>query len=530
MSAVASAPVLRPYQEEAIDAVRAAYSQGIKHSAVVLPTGAGKTVIFSDIARSAVAKGSARVLIVAHRDELISQAANKLAAVMDPSIIGIVKAARNDTWAQVVVASVQSLNSKRRRDELGDFDIVIIDEAHHATARTYRQLFEQWPSAFFVGFSATLMRTDGAALGDVWDKVVYTRDIGDMIEDGYLVPPRGIRVKVKDLHLDEIRTNRGDFSEGQLGEEMSNALAPQLTAKAYIEHASDRSGILFAPTVNSAYEFAEALLEVGITTDVIHGGLKMDERRAILRRLTSGETQVACSCMVLTEGFDEPRVSCAVIARPTKSAPLYIQMVGRVLRLYPGKTDALILDVVGVTGRTKLATLADLIGSDDAREPKERPDIIEEFEERGAGEAEETIYADGEAIEAFEIDLFGSSSKAWQKTGGGHWFLPTQAGYVFLWPSGDGHYYVCRAGREKTDRLRDEAFRLRQAKAVGEGFSDALTRKAWRQDDAPATVKQIGLLDRWGIRHDDSVTKGQAAGLLDVYFASKAIDGLKVKR
>jgi superfamily II DNA or RNA helicase len=520
---------LRPYQEEAIDAVRAAYSSGIKHPAVVLPTGAGKTVIFAEIARSAAALGKARVLIVAHRDELISQAAKKIAAVTDVPV-GIIKGARHEPWAPIVIASVQSLNNVRRRADLGSIDIVIIDEAHHAAAKTYVQLFEQWPDAFFVGFSATLQRTDGKALGEVWDKIVYTRDIGDMIEDGYLVPPRGIRVKVKDLHLENVRTNRGDFSEGQLGEEMSNALAPQLTAKAYIEHAADRSGILFAPTVNSAYEFAEALLEVGITTDVIHGGLKMDERRAILRRLTTGETQVACSCMVLTEGFDEPRVSCAVIARPTKSAPLYIQMVGRVLRLYPGKTDALILDVVGVTGRTKLATLADLIGSDDAREPKERPDIVEELEEeRGVGEAEETIYAEGEAIEAFEIDLFGSSSKAWQKTAGGHWFLPTGKGYVFLWPSGDGHYFVCLAGRDRTDRLREESFRLRQAKYVGEGFSDALTRKAWRQDDAPATVKQLSLLDRWGIPHQDTVTKGEAAGLLDVYFASKAIDGLKVK-
>lgn len=497
------------------------------HPAVVLPTGAGKTVIFSEIARGAVAKGAARVLVIAHRDELITQAANKLAAVMDPSVIGIVKAARNDTWAQVIVASVQSLNSKRRRDALGQIDIVIIDEAHHATAPTYRQLFEQWPGAFFVGFSATLMRTDGAALGEVWDKIVYTRDIGDMIEDGYLVPPRGIRVAVKDLRLDQVATNRGDFSEGQLGKEMSNALAPQLTAKAYVEHASDRSGILFAPTVNSAYEFAEALLEVGITTDVIHGNLRMDERHAILRRLKTGETQVACSCMVLTEGFDEPRVSCAVIARPTKSAPLYIQMVGRVLRLFPGKSDALILDVVGVTGRTTLATLADLIGSDGEREPKERPDVVEE-EFVGEAVEEEYIYEQGEETVAFEVDLFGSSSKAWQKTAGGHWFLPTQKGYVFLWPSGDGHYYVCRAGRDNTDRLHEEAFKLRKAKSVGEGFSDALTRKAWR-DDQPATAAQLRTLARWGIPNDDTTTKGEAAGLLDVYFASRAIDDLKQK-
>ena len=475
-----------------------------------------------------VAKGPARMLVVAHRDELIAQAYNKIAAVTDAPI-GIVKAARDETWPQIVIASVQTLNSKRRRDAIGAIDIVIIDEAHHATAPTYRQLQGQWPSALFVGFSATLQRTDGAALGDVWDKVVYTRDIADMIEDGFLVPPRGIRVAVKDLDLDHVKTSRGDFSEGQLGREMTAALAPELAAKAYIEHASDRSGILFAPTVASAFEFAEALLEVGIVTDVVYGAMPREERHAALRRLKSGETQVISSCMVLTEGFDEPKVSCAVIARPTKSAPLYIQMVGRVLRPYEGKVDALILDIVGVTQRTKLATLADLIGSEKAREPKDPLD--RELVESPAAEDEGIAYATGEETVAFEVDLFGSSSKAWQKTYGGHWFLPTGKGQVFIWPNGDGKYRVFLYPRTgSVQALAAEPMKLRQAKAEGEKHSDALTRKSWRREDQPATPKQLSLLDRQGVKYGGDLTKGDAAALLDVHFASLAIDNLKVKK
>lgn len=442
----------RDYQDAAITSLMRGFDEGDDRLAVVIPTGGGKTVIFSHLSDGYVtASGGRRVLILAHTDELVRQAAKKLRDVAPHLKVGIVKAAVRETTATVIVASVQSLRDARRRDEIKNVGLVIVDECHHATAKTYRDILDHYGcftgGAKAAGFTATLMRGDKASLAEVWQKVAYRKDISFMIRRGYLIEPRGKRVEVDDLDLSKVKKSGGDYQAGDLGAALEASLAPEVVAKAYVEHASDRAGILFAPTVEAAYTFADELNVNGIKTETIHGALPTEERRDILRRFDAGEIQVISNCMVLTEGFDAPRVSCVVIARPTKSAPLYQQMVGRGLRPDPTipreGQDCLILDVVGASHQHGLASLIDLserklkeLG--DGQGLIEAEDALDEEEEAGAS-VPDTFFHDGPVVAVDFDPLADASSRLWLKTTGGTYFLSAGAGpaavYVFLTPA-----------------------------------------------------------------------------------------------
>ena len=474
---------LRDYQAGAIDGLNAKFSDGLRRVAVVLPTGGGKTVVFSHLSNGYItANGGKRVLILAHTDELVRQAAKKLKDVAPHLSVGIVKGPIRQTKTDVVVASVQSLRDPKKRNQIQNVGMVIVDECHHATAKTYLDILRHYgclgeecsacggkgidysgpcsdcmgagdlpgSGAVAAGFTATLMRSDKAKLSRVWQDVAYKKDISFMIRAGYLLPPRGKRIVVDDLDLAKVKKSGGDFQASDLGEALEASLAPEAVAKAYVEHASDRTGILFAPTVEAAYTFADELNAVGIKTEVVHGDiqtLSQGERRAILARLESGETQVVANCMVLTEGFDCPRVSCVVVARPTKSSPLYQQMVGRGLRIDPTRPregqDCLILDVVGVSANHTLASLVDL--SERQIELKDGQSLIEAEDELDEKEATEDLvigpdyFHDG-PVKAVDFDpLAAASSRVWMKTAGGVYFLSAGTGdegvYVFVIPA-----------------------------------------------------------------------------------------------
>jgi superfamily II DNA or RNA helicase len=295
---------------------------------MVLATGLGKTVIFAHLiaewVRSTVAK---RALVLVHTDELVQQAYKKIKDVAPGLHVGIVKAERNDVIARVIVASVQSLR--------------------------------------VAGFTATLARGDKAKLSDIWEECTFSRGIPFGIRRGYLLDVRGKRIVVPDLDLSTVKKSGGDYQDAALGSAMDAALAPSIIAEAYLEHAAGRKGLAFWPLVETAHHGADAFNEAGIPSAVVHGGTPREERRLILKKLHAGDIQVVHNCGVLTEGFDEPTVSCVVNARPTQSAPLYQQMVGRGLRpdlsLPPEhRGDCLVLDVVGVSRTHNLRTLIDL--------------------------------------------------------------------------------------------------------------------------------------------------------------------------
>jgi superfamily II DNA or RNA helicase len=444
---------LRPYQSDALDAVTTALDT-VNRPAVVLPTGSGKSLIFTHLAARFLADNPGRrVLVLVHTDELTRQAYATVHGTAPHLSVGIVKAQRNEVDADVVIGSVQTLRRLERRSQIHSVGLVICDEAHHALARTYQSIFEHFGCADgkvpAVGFTATLGRGDGGPLGDIWQTVAYTRDIGWMVRRRYLIPPVGKSVRVPDFDLASVRISGGDFRGEDLGHALVDSLAPSTVANAYREHAADRSGIVFLPTVDAAYVFADAFKVAGIKTEVVHGEMPVTERRAVLERLESGVTQVVANCMVLTEGFDSPRVGCIVVARPTKSKPLYVQMVGRGLRVDPARPyedqDCLVLAVTPEAAGHNLRTIVDLSTRPlpEARDGASLIELEDEYEAVSKGR----FYTG--PVEVVDFDpLAARSSKVWLRTDAGVYLLRAgQDAFMFLAPGAPGTYSVAWVGR-----------------------------------------------------------------------------------
>jgi superfamily II DNA or RNA helicase len=514
----------RPYQRDAITALRDGWATGHNRLAVVLPTGAGKTVVFSHLAHQMLdSLNGRRALVIAHREELIEQAASKLLAV-DPMLrVGIVKAQRdNHHDADVIVASVQTLAVPKRREAIRDIGLVIVDECHHAAARSYMDVlahFGAWNGVPVAGFTATMTRTDGG-LAEVWQDVVFRLDILDMISDNYLCDVRGKSITVDTLDLNKVRTRGGDLVDGQLGKALEDSGAIEAIAKAYTEHAADRAGVVFTPTVATAQAAAAALNAAGIKAAPVWGDMSKDERRATLTQYAAGDVQVLTNCMVLTEGFDAPHTSCIVVARPTKSPGLYVQMVGRGLRPAPGKRDALLLDVMGAASRHKLASMVDLTAREvgDAEEGKSLRQVAEEH---AASEQRRALAAQ---VVAEEINLFGQSAIRWLRTEDGTWFIRlTGSMFLFLvrdpgtrlyrmrrWTQADGaHPPKDDVARPLPEAL---AWLEQQAKVLAPGAFVAREAR-WRR--AQPSSKQLGLCRRLGIKVPRSSTAGDVADLID---------------
>ena len=362
----ADAITLRPYQREAIEAVLAARRQGVRRMIVCLPTGAGKTVVFSELARLA----RKQVLVLAHREELLSQARSKLeTALQGQHIVSIERGAeRAVAEAKVLVCSIRSLHEERLARVLQgrDLGLIIYDECHHAAAednlRVLRQLgaFEENWTGTLLGFTATTARGDGKGLISVFDKIVYTRQLHEMIEDGFLAPLRGFRISTS-ADLTKLSPGSLDFREDELAEAVDIEERNALVARSIQELARDRRTIAFCVTVNHARNLCRALNLLGVPAGIVHGEMAPDIRAQALADFRSGRIQVLTNVAVLTEGFDDPGTSCIAMARPTRSEGLYAQCVGRGTRLHPGKKDCLILDFVDVS-TLNLCTLPSLFG------------------------------------------------------------------------------------------------------------------------------------------------------------------------
>lgn len=521
----------RPYQSEAIQALRAGWSTTRNRLAVVLPTGAGKTVVFANLIAQTMSTLTGRPLVVAHREELIQQAVDKIRAVNPDLRVGIVKAGRDELDADVIVASAQTLAVERRRRAITDIGMVIVDECHHAAAPTYVEFLEHygaWRGLPVAGFTATMTRADGG-LGEVWQDVVYKIDILDLIKAGHLVDVRGKRVVVQGLDLDKVKTRAGDLQDGQLGQAIEDSGAAEVVADAYRQFAADRPGVVFTPTVNSAKLMADVMTASGITTGVVYGDMPKDERVRVLDAYRAGDLQALANCMVLTEGFDAPWTSCAVIARPTKSAGLYIQMAGRALRLHPGKTDALLLDVMGSSTRHKLASIVDL-SSRQIPVPQDDQTLAE------AAAIPEVPSAAGPGrlrAQWEDVDLFHDSRAAWLRTEGGTWFITTGGGsYIFLTPGEQPGLFRIRrwtpdggvqAPPGDRDFSQHEAMHWAEVGAYRLGGHGLSTREvAWRAK--PASPKQLGLCRHRGVRVGPGWTAGDVADALDIADASKHLD------
>jgi ATP-dependent helicase IRC3 len=357
---------LRPYQREAIAAVLAARREGVRRLMVSLPTGAGKTVIFAELTRLA----RRQVLVLAHREELLGQAREKLERVLPPgTVVGVERGAdRAPANAKVLVGSIRSLHEARLAELVSgrDIGLIIYDECHHAAApdnlRVLRQLgvFEPNWNGTLLGFTATTARGDGQGLNAAFERIVYSRSLPELIDDGFLCRLRGFRVATH-ADLRRLSALAPDFSEEELAEAVDIEERNALVARSIQELARDRRTIAFCVTVRHARNLSHALNAVGVPAGIVHGGLTSDVRARALRDFREGRTQVLTNVGVLTEGFDDPGVSCIAMARPTRSAGLYTQCVGRGTRLAPGKTDCLILDFVDLS-TLSLCSLPSLFG------------------------------------------------------------------------------------------------------------------------------------------------------------------------
>ena len=525
----------RPYQAAALDTIAARYRAGITRQMVVLPTGTGKTVVFAYLVDR---RRPGRALILAHRDELIQQAAGKLAQVSGGGLdIGIVKARQDEAGAPVVVASVQTLARPGRVERLGRFDTVIADECHHSVSPTWRDVLDRLGcldpgGPLTVGFTATAQRTDKLALGTVWQEIVYKRGIMQMIGEGYLVDVRGQQIG-SDFDLGNLKVKAGDFTDGSIGDELERSDALAAVVAAYRRYADGRLAVGFTPTIATAHMLAAAFAAEGIPAEAVDGTMAIDERRAVLARLHRGETRVVGSCAVLSEGWDEPAVSCALMLRPTKSAPFFTQMVGRILRPFVSKTDAIVLDVAGATD-LGLATLATLAGLKPGSVKPGQP-LTEAAEEEDGREQRRVAVG---VARTRQVELLRRSERHWVDVDGS-WVLPTAGGVMILVPAGtdllEDAWEVWRSLKgERPARESGTTLTLDWARGVGEELARAhdddrgISRSdaAWRA--RPSTPSQRSALERFGyLAKPGALTAGAASDLITAKYAARDIKRIR---
>jgi superfamily II DNA or RNA helicase len=511
---------------------------------MVMATGGGKTPTAMRIAELSLSAGWP-VLWLAHRTELIDQAIDKAEQVAPGRRIGRLQGSTKQYRAEIVVGSVQTASTKATLPLLGTrrWGLIVIDETHHATADTYMRVLRELGAydeggPLVLGVTATLDRADGRALGEVFEDVVDPK-IGliDLIrhpEGPYLVPPRGVRVKIADLDLGRVRRVAGDFNSGALGAAMSAAMAPQRIVDAWVEHAKGCPTIAFLPTVAVSIEQAQAFNDAGVAAAHLDGTTPADVRRQALDEYRAGRITVLCNVGLFTEGTDLPSTSCVILGRPTSSATLYQQMVGRGLRLYPGKAFCWILDVTGVTGRHKLATLASLGG---APGEEEIPDDLlmyevdedeavlpaDETDNGPAGEADPVEYADGDLAHEL-VDLFGEAHSAWLRTPGGVWFVPVPDGFVYLSAAMSGapdrfdlrwhvaHLNAVPRGGARNGLIQAD-MEIGYAMAAGDGY--IAQRPMWQAERTAPWRSRRRPDGRTAGEHRDAKAVARAAALLD---------------
>lgn len=455
---------LRPYQTECVDSVLDNWKEFQKVLAV-LPTGAGKTIIFSKVTERSL---PGRTLILAHREELIEQAASKI-----HSSTGIVaeveKAERKASLsANVVVASVQTLQGERLKGwSQNHFARIVVDEAHHALSDTYQRILKHFCTARVLGVTATPFRGDKKNLGALFETVAYEIGLIDLIKQGYLSP---IRIKSVPLQIDlnNVRTISGDYDLDQVDQ----ALDPILTkaAAAISQEAANRKVLVFLPLRKTSQKFASILNEIGIPAKHVDGS--SEDRKEILESFGNGDFQVLCNAMLLTEGYDEPSVDCVCILRPTKSQPLYAQMVGRGTRLNKGKKDCLLLDFLWLHEKHSLIRPAHLVAKS-----AEEAQFITEAIKKGGASSVDLLDAQDQAEHDREAALKRELARQERK-------------------------------KAKTISIEELAVMLHDA-----DLADWEPTMQWHE--LPPTEKQTEQLQRWKIDVSGIKTRGQASNLLD---------------
>ncbi len=399
---------LRPYQQQALESVRDAYRRKQPRVLVVMPTGTGKTVLFAEISR--LAKGP--VLVLAHRQELVEQAREKISAWCD-DVVAVEMSDRRELTRpdgerpKIAVASIQTLQRRLKSIPRDAFRIVVIDEAHHSTADSFRAVIEHF-HAWVLGVTATPERGDGARLGDIFTEVAFDYDMLTATEDGWLAPIRSFLVKTE-ADFSGIRKIAGELSTKGVEEVLTQDLHLVEMAHPILRERGERPAIVFAASVAHSKALARVLCDLSgdpncaISLDGTHS---LEHRAIAIRRFRRGEIKVLVNCALFTEGFDVPEIALVAIARPVLSRAFYAQMVGRGTRIAPGKEDLLVLDFVPANCRHSLVQAVDIFGRD-KEEVVERARLIaaQASEEGEALSLERALELARQEQEAQEADV-----------------------------------------------------------------------------------------------------------------------------
>lgn len=488
---------LRPYQQQARERIHAEWENGHTRTLLVLPTGTGKTIVFASVAADQVRAGD-RVLILAHRGELLEQAADKL-----QRSTGLVSAVEKadatclNTWFRVVVGSVQTLQRTARLERFPHdyFGTIIIDEAHHAITDGYRRILDYFGDAKVLGVTATPDRGDMRNLGEVFDSLAFEYKLTDAIKEGYLCRIMAQTIPLK-LDISSVTMSGGDYAVGDLG----TALDPYLEqiAAEMAQRCKGRKTVVFLPLIKTSQKFRDLLNSHGFRAAEVNG--QSTDRKEVLADFDAGKYNVLCNSMLLTEGWDCPSVDCVVVLRPTKVRSLYSQMVGRGTRLSPGKSDLLLLDFLWMTDKHELCRPADLVCEDRAvaRQMTENlaqtgcPEDIEE----AAVQASEDVVAQRE--EALAKQLEEQRRKKARLVDPLQYEMSIQAedlaGYVpaFGWEAGP-------PSAEQTAALEKMGILPDAVESAGKA-SLLLDRLNKRRAEGLTTPKQIRVLERYGFQ------------------------------
>lgn len=464
---------IRPYQREALTAIQSDWASGYKRTLLVLPTGTGKTIVFSKLIEEEVKEGR-RCLILAHRGELLDQAADKLYKATGLKC-AIEKAEESslEIWYRVTVGSVQSLMREKRLNQFAPdhFDTVVVDEAHHALSEGYQRVLQHFGAARVLGVTATPDRGDMRNLGEYFEHLAFEYPLPRAIREGYLCPIQAVTIPLK-LDLGAVGVQAGDFKSSDL----DSALDPYLhqIAQEMKTYCQGRKTVVFLPLVKTSQKFRDILNAAGLRAAEVNGN--SEDRREVIARFEAGEFDVLCNSMLLTEGWDCPAVDCVVVLRPTKIRSLYSQMVGRGTRLAPGKENLLLLDFLWHTERHELCHPACLIceSADVARK------MTENLEE-AAGCPEDIVEAEAQAAS----DVVAQREEA----------LANKLAEMRT------------RKRKLVDPLQFEM--SIQAEDLA-GYAPAF---GW--ECAPASQKQLEALEKFGIFPDEIGNAGKASLLLD---------------
>ena len=464
---------LRPYQEEARRAVEDQWLAGTRKTLLVLPTGTGKTVVFAKITEDMVRSGH-KVLILAHRGELLEQAADKIHKSTGLGC-SVEKAEQTslDSWFRVTVGSVQSLQRETRLKRFAPdyFGVIIVDEAHHAVSDGYQRVLQHFNEARVLGVTATPDRGDMRNLGEFFETLAYEYSLPKAIREGYLCPIKALTVPLK-IDFSHVGVQAGDFKVG----EMDSALDPYLEqiAAEMTEYCKERKTVVFLPLIKTSQKFCRILEEKGFRAAEVNG--TSEDRKEILERFDRGEFDVLCNSMLLTEGWDCPSVDCVIVLRPTKVRSLYSQMVGRGTRLFPGKKDLLLIDFLWLTEKHELCHPAHLVCKDE----KVAAQMVRNAEE-AAGMPADIM----EAEEKAETDVVRQREEALAKQ-------------------------LAEMKRRKKRLVDPLQFEM---SIQAEDLSGYVPAFGWEM--APPSQKQLESLEKLGICPDEIGNAGKAAKILD---------------